>query len=442
MFSNRKSNSPSDYGAGKPCDAKFSTMVDAVQQYVPKTTFVKGVPGVASDDTSGIANAAAAAKASDATVLVLGTDLTTAHEGHDATNLSLSAAQLQLAKTVAAAASPKPVVVVMMSAVPLDISPLLTDDNIKAILHAGQPSVQCLGVGDVLFGVVSPAGRMVQTLYPVSFQHQLSIFDMNMRPGPSAFPRPDGQGCAPGTKTVPCSSGTNVGTCTPDVNCDMGTNPGRTHRFFTGKAVIPFGFGLSYTSFSYGVVSAPLAAAGPVSLSPVHGLLASTDSPFPSLHASQAQEAAPVQYTVNVSLSAPLIAAEADPNACAGDKHGRRRQRRRGARLLDAAQRGPGRRAAAKPLRVRARLPEGGREHDGQPLPGAHAVHARGGRRDARRGARRVQGALRRGRRARWRARDGLRGAQLRDGVSGGQCTRLLHVFAPVRTQTVGALVK
>ena len=240
MFSNRKSNSPSDYGAGKPCDAKFSTMVDAVQQYVPKTTFVKGVPGVASDDTSGIANATAAAKASDATVLVLGTDLTTAHEGHDATNLSLSAAQLQLAKTVATAASPKPVVVVMMSAVPLDISPLLTDDNIKAILHAGQPSVQCLGVGDVLFGVVSPAGRMVQTLYPVSFQHQLSIFDMNMRPGPSVYPRPDGQGCTPGTKTVPCSSGTNVGTCTPDVNCVMGTNPGRTHRFFTGKAVIPF----------------------------------------------------------------------------------------------------------------------------------------------------------------------------------------------------------
>ena len=66
-------------------------------------------------------------------------------------------------------------VVVIMSAVPLDLSPLLANKNIGAILYVGQPSVQTLGVGDVLFGVVSPAGRMVQTLYPVSFQHELSI---------------------------------------------------------------------------------------------------------------------------------------------------------------------------------------------------------------------------------------------------------------------------
>ena len=26
---------------------------------------------------------------------------------------------------------------------------------------------------------------------------------------------------------------------------------GRTHRFYTGKAVVPFGFGLSYTTFTY-----------------------------------------------------------------------------------------------------------------------------------------------------------------------------------------------
>jgi hypothetical protein len=43
------------------------------------------------------------------------------------------------------------------------------------------------------------------------------LFD---RQGPSAFPRPD---CAGG-----CGS-------------SMGTNPGRTHRFYTGKAVLDEG---------------------------------------------------------------------------------------------------------------------------------------------------------------------------------------------------------
>eukprot|EP01052_Picozoa_sp_SAG31_P074615 SAG31_NODE_33752_length_340_cov_0.954357_1_plen_95_part_00 len=78
--------------------------------------------------------------------------LSTAHEGHDATNLSLSEGQLQLAAAVAEAASPKPVVAVIMSAVPLDISPLIADKHIGGIMYVGQPSVQCLGVGDVLFG--------------------------------------------------------------------------------------------------------------------------------------------------------------------------------------------------------------------------------------------------------------------------------------------------
>ena len=288
------------YGAGRPCNGTYSTMVDAVQQYVQNTTFVKGVPGVASTDTSGVADASAAAKVHDATVLVVGTDLGTAHEGHDATNLTLSPAQMQLITAVATAAR-QPVVVVIMSAVPLDVGALLSNPKVGAIVWVGQPSVQCLGVGDVLFGRYAAAGRMVTTLYPVEVQHQLSIFDMNMRPGPSTFPRPDGRGCKPGNKSVPCSNRTAVGMCTPDVDCAMGTNPGRTHRFFNGSAVIPFGFGLSYTTFTYNIVAAPAAT---LSLAPVQALLADSEAnkhSFPSLFASQAPAAAPAKYLVNVS---------------------------------------------------------------------------------------------------------------------------------------------
>ena len=89
------------------------------------------------------------------------------------------------------------------------------------------------GLAEVMFkeGGRSPAGRTIQTVYPSSYQDQISIFDFNMRPGPSAFVRPD---C-----TVNCTSPPNSdpnhpweprmhgGPCG---DCKMGTNPGRTHR--------------------------------------------------------------------------------------------------------------------------------------------------------------------------------------------------------------------
>ena len=51
------------------------------------------------------------------------------------------------------------------------------------------------------------------------------MFDFGMRPGPSAWP--------------------------------PGTNPGRTYRFYTGMPVLPFGFGLSYTTWQYTPIPGP-----------------------------------------------------------------------------------------------------------------------------------------------------------------------------------------
>ena len=55
-----------------------------------------------------------------------------------------------------------------MTAVPLDITKLLALTNVGAVLHAGQPSVQTLGIGDVIFGEKAPAGRLIQTVMPES----------------------------------------------------------------------------------------------------------------------------------------------------------------------------------------------------------------------------------------------------------------------------------
>jgi pre-mRNA-splicing factor SYF2/beta-D-xylosidase 4 len=274
------------YGPRSPCDNKYFTLVDAVSQHSSaKVSYSLGVPSVLSSNTSGISAAVEMAKGADAVILAVGTDLTWAHEEHDATNITFTDAQAMLIEQVAAAAK-KPVILITFTATPLDISAQLANPKIGAVLHVGQPSVTIIGVGELLFGKVSPAGRTVQTIYPASYQGEVSIFDFNMRPGPSAFPRPD------------CPA--------PYENCPLGTNPGRTHRFYTGSAVVPFGFGLSYTSFKYSASS----DYSSISLAPVHQMLVKTAEAgltFPS--SKMLLDSAPlVTYNVNVTNTGSMDA--------------------------------------------------------------------------------------------------------------------------------------
>ena len=224
------------YGPGNVCNGRFWTLVDGIaahSAHAPVSSL--GVPSVRSSNTSGVATAAKLAASADRVVLALGTDLSWAHEGMDADpvmGLRLSDGQNALLEAVCAAAK-APVVVVLMTATPLDISALLAHPKVGAVLHTGQPAVAVRGVAAALYGARPPAGRMVQTVYPATYATQVSIFDFNMRPGPSAWPAP---GCT-----------------RPAAQCANGTNPGRTYRFFTGTPVVPFGFGLSYTDFRYSV---------------------------------------------------------------------------------------------------------------------------------------------------------------------------------------------
>ena len=154
------------YYGGNSCDGIFPNMVDAIAASGTfSVTTAAGLPSVTSTDTSAVAAAAALAKAADVTVLVLGTDLTVAREGHDAVDLSFSSGQLALLEA-AAAASAAPLIVLILSAVPLDITPLLEHPKVGALLHLGQPSVQTAGAADVIFGAVSPAGTPQPSLQP------------------------------------------------------------------------------------------------------------------------------------------------------------------------------------------------------------------------------------------------------------------------------------
>eukprot|EP00850_Spirogloea_muscicola_P007060 SM000035S13040 [mRNA] locus=s35:66691:73261:+ [translate_table: standard] len=149
-----------------------------------------------------------------ATVLVMGLDATQEREGLDRTSLLLPGFQSKLITTVAAAAR-GPVILVLLSGGPLDITAHKANKNIDAILWAGYPGeTGGQAIADIIFGAANPVGRLPMTWYPQGFT-AVQMTDMRLRP-------------------------------------DRATSyPGRTHRFYTGKVVFPFGYGLSYTSFLY-----------------------------------------------------------------------------------------------------------------------------------------------------------------------------------------------
>jgi hypothetical protein len=91
----------------------------------------------------------------------------------------------------------------------------------------------------------------------------------------------------------------------PD-SCERGTNPGRTYRFFEGTPVVEFGFGLSYTTFTYAV-----AGEAALDLAPVREMLemlASSDRDFPRLE--DAKAAAGEGYVVSVTNAGGVDADE------------------------------------------------------------------------------------------------------------------------------------
>jgi beta-D-xylosidase 4 len=170
------------YYAGSSCNGTYHVPHEAISQYVPGTVVLKGVPDVGSGNTSGVAAAAAAAAASDLVVLMVGSDLMLEQEGHDRTSIDFSDGQKALIAAVTAA-SKNPVVALVMSGGAMDVSSLLANPKIGAIIHCGQMSTQIVGVGDVIFGAtpdgraVAPAARMSQMTYPADYVNQVSMFD-------------------------------------------------------------------------------------------------------------------------------------------------------------------------------------------------------------------------------------------------------------------------
>jgi beta-glucosidase len=171
---------------------------------------------VAGQDESGFPEALAAAQAAD--VVVFAGGLCQALEGEegqqegveegmsssgDRSHLNLPGVQEKLLQALYALG--KPVVLVLLNGSALSVR--WAKDHLPAILEAWYPGEEGgSALADILFGDVSPSGRLPVTFY-ASVDDLPSFIDYRME--------------------------------------------GRTYRYFRGEPQFPFGYGLSYTTFQY-----------------------------------------------------------------------------------------------------------------------------------------------------------------------------------------------
>lgn len=174
-------------------------------------------------------DAVAAAAAADVTVLVLGLGCAIETEGQDRPNLTLPYVQEVLLYAIAEAVPPTSRLVVMtVSAGLVDVDPALADALLQVFIPGEEAGH---GVADVLFGAVSPSGRLPLTGYKQEYlQLAGPVADFNL------------------------------------VSNSLGI--GRTYRYADRiqKSLVRwgFGYGLSYTTWSY----SNLGACPPHSLPP------------------------------------------------------------------------------------------------------------------------------------------------------------------------------
>ena len=177
----------------------FDNGGEAIAKLAWRTPVVEGARPI---DKYG--DAAHVLETSDVAVAVMGIDRTIEREGQDRETLDLPADQTEFIKE-ALKINPN-LVVVLVAGSSLSINEI--DESAPAILYAWYPGEQGgRAVAEALFGDYNPGGRLPLTFY--SGMADLPAFD------------------------------------------DYDITHGRTYQYFTGKPLYPFGYGLSYTTFSY-----------------------------------------------------------------------------------------------------------------------------------------------------------------------------------------------
>lgn len=208
------------------------TLLDGLKELLPKTiqlNYAKGCDLVSLKE-DGIKEAVLAAQKSEIAIVAIGTasaslardySNSTSGEGFDLSSLDPTGVQQQLVEAIAATG--KPCIVVLIQGKPFSIPWI--KENIPAILEAWYPGEKGgLSIAEVLFGKINPSGRL-----PISFPKSVGHLPCyyNHLPTDKGYYKQRGSY----------------------------EKPGRDYVFSDPAALWPFGYGLSYTTFSYDKIS-------------------------------------------------------------------------------------------------------------------------------------------------------------------------------------------
>ncbi|OAY62546.1 putative beta-D-xylosidase 2 [Ananas comosus] len=201
--------------AGIPC--RYLSPLDAFSTDADSVEYVQACDVKCTNDSL-FGPAVAAAKNASATFIFVGLDLSIEAEERDRMDLLLPGSQTELVNKVADA-SAGPVILVILSGSCLDVSFAHENPKIGAIIWAGYPGGEGgQAIADVVFGRYNPGGKLPITWYKNEYIEQIPMTSMPLRP------------------------------------VDEFGYPGRTYKFFNGTALYPFGYGLSYSNYTYGGV--------------------------------------------------------------------------------------------------------------------------------------------------------------------------------------------
>ncbi len=208
------------------------TPLQAIRTFVgdrAEIKYVRALETSRSRDTAGFSEALEAARSSDAVVLFLGEESILSGEAHSRANIDLPGAQVELVRELRSAG--KPVIAFILAGRPLTIENVLQE--VDALVFAWHPGTMGgPAIADVLFGIESPSGKL-----PVTFPRvvgQIPIYYAQKNTGKPATPE------------------TYVHLDDLPVRGAQAAFGMTSHHLDAGYTpLFAFGYGLSYTEFTY-----------------------------------------------------------------------------------------------------------------------------------------------------------------------------------------------